>query len=384
MFPHLTRHYDLDLHLADWQIGLLMAVPSLCALFFQPIWGYIADRVLTRTLTFRIAMICSTVMVCFFVFAYQIGGFLLLLPVTICFMICYYAGVPINSAIILSFLGKKRRHLFGKIRVSGSVSFTIGIFFISPLMVELSRVLGMYDRGMVFMTAGLMYLLAFFSTRWDENHFEKHHKPEFQSFSNLLKNLNLMCLYACIYITSIGASAGIQYIGPYIGHRGLSERFFSTFWLVGVCVEIGLTFYLEHIVRRVGLKTVIVGAFLAESLRWIGISQFDPPAMILIFNVFHGFAVIGMFFASAMYLDAECEESIRSTAQALLYFSFVSGQVTGYLLSSFVVSLYDHLPRAEAIQTCFFWFGAFNVLSISIGGLFLKRESSEPQLVEST
>ncbi len=42
VFPHLTRYYDLDLHLSDFHIGLMMALPALGAVLMQPLWGILA------------------------------------------------------------------------------------------------------------------------------------------------------------------------------------------------------------------------------------------------------------------------------------------------------------------------------------------------------
>ncbi|MGC9327736.1 MAG: MFS transporter, partial [Candidatus Hinthialibacter sp.] len=154
-----------------------------------------------------------------------------------------------------------------------------------------------------------------------------------------------------------------------------SERFFSTIWLIGVGVEILLTFNLHHLTRRLGLKRTFVIGFTADSLRWCGLSLLDAPGWILLLSVMHGPSVIGIFFASAMYLDAKCEESVRSTAQALLYFSFVTGQMTGYILASALVDYYGYLPRADAIQSSFFWFGLFSFTAAIIAGAFLPKES---------
>lgn len=86
--------------------------------------------------------------------------------------------------------------------------------------------------------------------------------------------------------------------------------------------------------------------------------------------------MIGVFFASAMYLDAECEESVRASAQAMIYFSFMTGQVTGFLLSSAMVDFYSYLPRAQAIQSAFFW-SSFSILTaLVIGTAFMKRETA--------
>lgn len=373
VFPHLTRYYDLDLHLSDFYIGLMMALPALGAVMMQPLWGILADRMIGRTKTIRLTLIMNILMLIFFAFSYQKGGFPLLLISGTMLYISYSAGLPLNSAIILSFLGKKNRHLFGRMRVAGSISFTLTMFLICPLVIGISIWFGLYGRTLLFLTAGIFYFITILTTFWDENHFERHVKPEFDSFLNLFRNPNMVIFYLSIFCVSIGASAGIQYLGPYVGHRGLSERFFSTLWLVGVSVEIICTYNLHRFAQTIGLKYTVLLGFAAEFIRWFGMSMVDAPGLIIALNCFHGPAVLGVLFASAMYLDAECEESIRSTAQAMLYFSFVSGQVTGYILASALVNHYSYLPRYEAIQNSFFWFSLFALFAAIMGTIFLEK-----------
>lgn len=374
VYPHFTRYYDLDLHLPDWQIGLLMAIPALGALLLQPVWGFVSDRILGRTMAFRVVVTLTGLILGFYAFSYQWGGFPLLLASAFLFMTCYGSGLPLNAAIILSYLGQRRRHLFGRVRVAGSISFTVGMFVLAPLLVLLSHSLGLYGRTMVFLGGSCMYLTTILFTRWDETHFERHSRPVFSSFVELLRNRNLLSLFASLYFLSVGTAAGTQYVGPYIGHRGLPEIFFATFWLVGVGVEIVLTYNLQKVVRFWGLKGTILTAFASEYIRWTGMSLLEAPGWMLFLNALQGPAVIGVFFASAMYLDSECEESVRSSAQAMIYFAFMTGQVTGYLISSALVEYHAELPRADAIQTTFFWSGFFILTALLIGTFCVKRE----------
>ncbi|MGI6455730.1 MAG: MFS transporter [bacterium] len=356
--PHLTRFYDLDLRLPDWQIGMMMALPASGAFLVQPFWGYLADRGIGRTRAYRLAVFLAAVMVIIYSLSYSLGGFLFLLSTALLFQMCYGATSPLSSALILSFLGKHRRHLFGKIRVWGSLSFMLTMFFITPLLVQISTSWNLPGRLFVFWGACLFYLIAFLSTFWDETQFERHHKPQTSEFLRLFQNPNLLILYGCIFLTSVGMSGGLQYIGPYVGYQGYSEFFYSSIWFIGVGSEVLLSFWLHSLVKRFGLKPIIIFGFMAEGTRWLGISLLHHPAFIEFFYTFHGPSVIGVFFASAMYLDSECDESIRSTAQTLLYFSHMLGQVTGFLGGSLLVNYYTgYLPRIQAIQYAFFWFG---------------------------
>ncbi|MBI1387426.1 MAG: MFS transporter [bacterium] len=371
---HFPRYYDLDLHLEDWRIGLLMAIPLLCGALFQPVWGMISDRWLGRTNAYRLVQGLTGLFFLAYSFSYQLGGFGLLFVSACALMTCYSSNSPLSSGLIMSLLGPGRRHLFGRIRVFGSMSFTVTIFLLCPLMVSVSNWLGVYPREGIFWLGALFYALGVACARWDEAQFQPHHRPPMRSFVALVKNRNLLHLYFALFCLGFGAASGIQYIGPYIGLRGHSEFFFGSLWMVGVSVEIVLTWYLHQIVHAFGLKRVFVFGLLSEGMRWIIVSMTTNPLVYLLAFLLHGPSTIGAFFVSAMYLDSECEERTRSTAQTLLYFSIVLGQITGYLGSSQLIGLMHGIARVDAIHQCFFYFGCVAVFASLYAAIFLRKE----------
>lgn len=379
VIPHLTRFYDIDLNLDDWQIGVLMAVPALGSMLAQPVWGVLSDRYLGRTFTYRLVLILLSIFIVVFSLSYEMGGFPFLLVMAFITISTYGATSPLSSALILSFLGKTNRHLFGRIRVWGSLSFMLTMFLVSPWLVRWSLSEGHAGRLYVFFAASVFYLIAASFTSWDDLQFQKQERPALRSFYRLFQNPRLLLLYLCTYLCAVGASAGIQYIGPYVDHRGFSELYYSSLWFIGVGVEVLLTFNLHYLVRYIGLKYTIFFGFLSEGMRWLGISYFTDPLIIQFFFALHGPSVLGMFFASAMYIDYECDESVRSTAQTLLYFTIITGQVTGYLGGSFLVSHYDqYLSRELAIQSSFFWFSLTGLMASLLFLLGIPHKDTEP------
>lgn len=381
ILPHLSRYYDLDLGLNNTQIGFLMVLPYLAMVLFQPLWGVLADRLLGRTKTYRMGLICSCLTLFIYSISYQTMGFYGLLGGAILFMIFYGTNSPLSTSIILSYLGQKRRHLFGRIRVFGSTSFTVTVFILCPLAVTLSHWMGFYGRTMIFWMGCIFFILTCIFTRWDESHFEKHHRPEFKSFKNLFFNRNLILFFFIIFITGMTFTSELLLIGPYVGHLGLPEIFYSSLWLTGVGFEIILTFFMAPIVLKVGLKRTIVIGIAAEGIRWVGIALLTSPIYILLFSLMHGPAVLGIFFVTATYLDAECDESIRSTAQAMLYFSLMSGQISGLALGSLLLKWFSYLPKVEAIRIGFFYFGINAILAAILFSLFVAKESVPPSKV---
>lgn len=315
LLPHLTRYYDLDLGLNDKQIGMLMALPALFALVCQPFWGVMADRVLGRTMTFQLVMALAALLAWCFTFSHALGGFPLLLGVSIALTVLYRASGPLLSSITLSCLGKDRRHFFGRIRAIGSISFAFTIALICPSLAFAASVFELPGRGAIFITGGFFFFIALACSAWDERQFDLHERPPMRSIGALLRDRNLIHMFVSMFLIGIGASAGIQYFGPFVDYRGHSEFFYGTLWMVGITTEILLALTLHRWIRRVGFKRMLVLGLAAEGIRWTCMAYAGSAWMYLVLFTLHGPAVVGIFFAAAMYIDAACRESVRSTAQ---------------------------------------------------------------------
>lgn len=376
--PHLPRYYDLDLHLPDHAIGMLMAMPALATLLMQPLWGILADRYLGRTNTYRLSISLGCIFLICMPFVYDIGGYYLLITTACLMYTCFISNGPVLSSLVFSFLGKKNAHKFSQIRVAGSISFAVTMLCFCPLFIAGSEWLGWLPRTGMLFGAAFFIIVSFCFTFWDKTHFEPEVRTPLRSFTALLKDKNLIVLYLSIFFVSSGTSAGIQYMGPYIGHLGYSDWFYGLIWFMGITTEIGLSFYLVSIVKKVGLKRVIVIGFMADAIRWTGLYFVVAPELMVLFTLLHGLVVIAVFFVSPIYLDSECDSSIRSTAQSMIYFSLLAGQINGYLTSSWIVSQYSHLPRAEAIQSGFIWFALASFIGSMICLWGMKDEPPKP------
>lgn len=374
--PHMTRYYDLDLHLGDWQIGILMAIPMIMVILSQPVWGYLADRRLGRSQTYRLCLLLTSASLLLFPFLYSLGGFSLLLFGAIFLSVGYVSMAGLSNSVMLSFLGPSERRKFGKIRWIGSLSFMTAAFFVVPPLVHLSQIWGFQGRVLVFLGSGFFFFLAILLSRWNENDFQPHRPPAHYSY-HFLKDKNILIFYFVIFCGGASSSAVTLYLGPYIGHLGYSEKFFSALWLFGISCESLLGYNTDKIIDRIGIKNTVALGCLAEGIRWFLFLYIQSPVGILLVFLLHGPAVVGYFYASAMYLDTECEESIRSTAQTFLILAFFLGQVVAFLVASSIVGYHSGLGRAEAIQQSFYFYSAIGLLGALVGFLWIRKERSQ-------
>lgn len=373
LIPHLTRYFDLDLALNDQQIGLLMAIPMIIVIFTQPGWGYLADRRLGRSWTFRLCLLLTGCSLAAFPFSYHLGGFPLLLLATILVTIGYVSTNGLSNAVLFSFLGPTERKHYGRIRWIGSVSFMSAVFLVCPTLAHLSEVFGFHGRILIFLASALFFFTSCALTQWDEKDFQLHIPPKRFSF-RFLHNGNLLRFYFTIFCAGSSCSAVLLYLGPYVGHLGYSETFFSSLFLAGITFESILIYNLDKILKRVSIKSVVVTGCLAEGLRWLlFLYVYSEIGMLLVFML-HGPAVVGYLFASAMYIDTECEESIRSTAQTMLTFSFFGGQVFGFLVASNLVGMSGIIDRAEAIRVSFYFYSFMGLFGSLFGAFFVRKE----------
>jgi MFS family permease len=347
-----------------------MIVVILC----QPLWGYLADRVLGRSQTYRLCIAWTGTILLLFPFSYHVGGFPLLFINAILLTIGYVSMQGLSSAVMFSFLGPVHRKKFGRLRWIGSFSFMAATLIVGPSMVKLSSMLQLHGRVMVFIAAAVFFFVAMALSRWNEADFQPHTPPKNFSLA-FLKNRNIQYVYFTIFCGGAASSAVMLYLGPYIGHLGYSESFFSSLWVAGISCEAFLGYHLDKIVKYTGLKNLLVIACFAEGLRWFLLLHTHSPLSMQIIFMLHGPAIIGYFFASAMYLDTECDESIRSSAQTFLTFSFFFGQVFAFFVASMIVGSTAEITRVDAIRSSFYFYSMMGIIGGFFGWFFIKKES---------
>ena len=228
---------------------------------------------------------------------------------------------------------------------------------------------------LLFLTSFSFFFIAASLSQWNVKDFQPHTPPE--NFSlQFLKDPNLIAFYIAVLCVGAASSANNMYLGPYIGHLGYSETFFAYIWLFAITSESILGFNLNILIRYIGLKNALLMGFGAEGIRWFLMIFIHSKIGILLIYLLHGPAIVGYIYSTAMYLDSQCDERIRSTAQTFYVFFFYLGQVLAFFIGGALVGHDDSGMRAEAIRSSFWFYSACGTFAAVFGYFFIRKEKS--------
>jgi PPP family 3-phenylpropionic acid transporter len=128
------------------------------------------------------------------------------------------------------------------------------------------------------------------------------------------------------------------FFGVFLRDRGLPPFEWGLAYSLGVTAEMLVLLYFHRMHARVRLDTLLVAAFAASALRWVGNAVVRAPAGLIALQALHGMT-FGMFWSAGIALvGVSVPPKLRATGQALLVMAINVGGAVGNLA---VGRLYD-------------------------------------------
>ncbi len=305
----LFNYYALYLQragLTGTQVGIVLAVLPLARMLSQPIWGLLGDiyRVRRRILS---GACFGSALAALALDRSDSFGWLLL--ITIALSILNGPIGPFCDALALEQLEREsRRQEYGSLRLWGSVGFAISSLAIGALVIGESVRLIVYLYSATMAAMGLVA-----ATLPDLPHAERatwrgsgsilRGNPIFLRFllgAMLIgMTLGVVNAYLIIYLTDIGA-AGWQ--------SGL------IFALAGV-LEVPLMAFASVLIRRWGLRAVLLGGVTLLPLRWLLYTAITMPLLVVPTQLFHSIAMLSLLIAGVLFADQQLTSQWRATGQ---------------------------------------------------------------------
>lgn len=234
--PFLSVYYN-SLGMTSETIGILSALSPFINLIVTPIWGVLADRSGSKIDVLLVAVTSATLLrTCLLLPGTKYVWFLTLI---VFLKSVFYAPVKsLNDSVVLSFLPKGNKSIYGKIREWGPA----GKFISSPLM---AYFIGNSKNGfqIAFITSALLSLpviLCHFNLRLkdanqtDKPKDEKKKISLLKSFQILKGNRPLMRFFGLLFI--FGASFGFVEAFVYVHIKKIFLNLnISSNWTVSIC-----------------------------------------------------------------------------------------------------------------------------------------------------
>lgn len=280
--------------------GIIFASGSLLAMIFQPFLGYLNDK--TKKSKELLTLMMVVIFISLFIMRYSVSFISLLILYTF-YAIAVFSEMPLMDALTLS-----SEHLFGKIRLWGSIGFAVG-GLVTGKVVEVFGPSGFLPLGMIFSTLTIITIIKIPREQNTRDEVE-----EAIDLRSLLTNKKYILLVL----------AAILFLGSNNGHNSYFSIYFKdiggSMTLLGVTVflmtlsEVPLIAFSTRLVQRKGAEFVVTLAILIVTLRW-GFYYFLPKPSLITGSFLLQGASIGFFFGSAnLFVKDIVKKSTLSTA----------------------------------------------------------------------
>lgn len=305
------------------EIGWVLAVGPLAAIFSQPFWGYMSDKYKTVK---RMLLICIFGLLISSVLFFQMDS---LLAIILMGFVFYFFTSPIGA--LGDSLAQRRADdlqiSFGTIRTWGSIGFATSSLIVGAVLSEI----GVQYMIWPYLFFGVTALIVAF--RLTDVKVESD-PIQLSDVKRLAKNKPFIIFLFMIMFLTISHRANDSFIGLYITELGGGEGLVGIAWFIGVASEAAVFALAGRWFRKYHTLVFIIFAGTIYSLRWFLYAAVDDPMYILALQFLHGLT-FGVFYLAAFeYITRLIPSILQSTGHLVFYSVFfgvsgIIGSLTG-------------------------------------------------------
>ena len=328
-----------EIGLSDSQIGIISALAAFIALFAQPMWGMLADRMHYMRTALVIGLVCAG-FTCFLVLPAS-GSFLPLLAVLTLYSTFYLPAMPVSNAIAIEYTSKHNLP-FGPIRMTGTIGYQISILITGFLLA--GSLMPLYPLlGVILIIAGLSARLM------PPIHGEQHRDAPV-SLSIFLKDPALLLLFLLAFLASIGHQFNLSFFSKFLGDLGMDNTTTGIISTLSVVFEVPFLLFGDRIARRFTIWTWMSIGLAVGAVRFLLLSVVHSPALIIITQSLSIAHLACFEFIPFIYLGRRTRKELLSSVQSLYTtITFGLSRIIGTLFGGFIA---DTAGIAQVYRYC--------------------------------
>lgn len=282
-------------------IGGLMAILMASRIIAPNIWGWFADRTGKRLEIVRFGSLMTCLM---FVLIFWQDSALGIGLVMVGFSFFWNAILPQFEVLTLNHLGDSADR-YSRIRLWGSIGFILAVVLVGWVLDLVSI------RWVPWMMLGIMVLI-WLAALMAKGQPEATHPPAQHGFLQQLLRPQVLAFFAICFLVQLSHGPYYTFYSVLMESLGYSRAEIGLLWAVGVIAEVVIFIYMHHLIKRFGLRRMMIGSLLICSLRWvlIGMLPDNQPLMLfaqtlhaVTFGALHavGIALVNRYFCAASH-----------------------------------------------------------------------------------
>lgn len=281
----------LDLGFGAFEIGALMAIPTVTRLVAPNLWGWMADHVHDSN---RVARLAHWLAVVSFAPVFLARDFWLMALAMSAFTFFWNATLPQMEAAALNHLAP-RHERYGYVRLWGSLGFVV-------LVLALGPAIDAWGTGLVpGVTLGTLAatLLASYFLRTPA----VPRPPALHgAFREALRRPGVIAFFAVATLMQFSHSPYYSFFSIYLEALGYTKTATGVYWIVGTVFEVGVFMVMHRVLRRHDPASVMLWCTICATLRWaLTATVADQPAALAATQALHA-VTFGAFHVSAMQI----------------------------------------------------------------------------------
>jgi PPP family 3-phenylpropionic acid transporter len=247
--------YLQSLSFSAWDIGLLMSQMQLMRLFAPYLWGALADRLAQRVAVVRLAGLLSLLGFSTF---FVVSGFVPMLMAMALLAFFWSAALPLVETLTFDHLRAEPAR-YSRIRLWGSIGFIAAVMGTGALLDSVPL------PGLLWVIVGtlggiLVYAWAVPEALPSES--AEAHLP----VATIIRQARVRALFAACFAMSAAHGALYVFYSIHLSDHHYSKFLVGCLWSLGVVAEIVVFFFMAGLLRRFGLRTLLLVSFSAAVL----------------------------------------------------------------------------------------------------------------------
>lgn len=316
--------------LSPAQIGIVLSVGPIVAIFSQPFWGVVSDKK-QSVKNVIIFLLMATLITGLAVFFSPTMSLLILMM-----MIFHFFMSPIQPLLdsLSTVFAKEKRVSYGSIRVWGSIGFAIASFVLGTII----GIIGIQYLWIIYSI--IIIRVLFIAIRLTDPIVER--KPlTTKGFQQAFRNARFLGFLIAILFIAIPHRMNDSMLAIYLKSLGASEGRIGLAWTFSALSEAPVVAIMYILMKRIPLLLLLGIASFFYTCRWFLYGLLTDPMMIIYSQALHS-VTFAIFMVSALqYIATIIPEEMLATGQTAYYATFnglatiIGSAAGGYLMEQF-------------------------------------------------